>query len=191
MIVVQLILLPFHFLFRIAARVLLLISTLGAALVLPLLVLYAPFALEDEDIWKDLIPTLPEGMGLVALLGTLGILAAVISKTWQAILSSLATIGTEIWELFTTGWAPGPVLDFRASLSTTWSDNLAQLYPKAKKVLLSSGGLIASLFLLFLLVWPAYLSLEDEKQWREEVRSFLQVPPPHVVVVRPDDRIAS
>ena len=191
MIVVQLILLPFHFLFRIVARTVLLISTLGAALVLPLLVLYAPFALEDEDIWKDLIPTLPEGMGLVALLGTLGILAAVISKTWQAILNSLATIGTEVGGLFATGWLPDPVLDFRASLSTTWSDNLAQVYPKAKKVLLSSGGLIASLLLLFLLVWPAYLSLEDEKQWREEIHSFLQVPPPHVVVARPDDRIAS
>lgn len=191
MIVVQLILLPFHFLFRIVARILLLISTLGAALVLPLLVLYGLIVLEDEDILKDLIPTLPEGMDLVALLGTLGILAAIISKTWQAILSSLATIGTEVWGLFATGWLPDPVLDFRASLSTTWSDNLAQVYPKAKKVLLSSGGLIASLLLLFLLVWPAYLSLEDEKQWREEVRSFLQVPPPHVVVVRPDDRIAS
>ena len=189
MIVVQLILLPFHFLFRIAARTVLLISTLGAALVLPLLVLYGLIVLGDG--WTGLIPTLLGGVGLVALLGTLGILAAVISKTWQAILSSLATIGTEIWELFTTGWAPGPVLDFRASLSTTWSDNLAQLYPKAKKVFLSSGGLIASLLLLFLLVWPAYLSLEDEKQWREEIHSFLQVPPPHVVVVRPDDRIAS
>lgn len=188
MIVVQLILLPFHFLFRIVARTLLLIATLGAALVLPLLVLYALIKLEGT--WKGLIPDLSGGMALVALLGTLGILAAVISKTWRAILNSLAKIGTEVWELFAEGWMPDPVLDFRASLSTTWSDNLAQLYPKVKKVFLSSGGLIASLFLLFLLVWPAYLSLKDEDQWREEVRSFIQGPPPHVVVTH-DDRIAS
>ena len=189
MIAVQLILLPFHFLFRIVARTLLLIATLGAALVLPLLVLYALIKLEGT--WKGLIPDLSGGMALVALLGTLGILAAVISKTWRAILNSLAKIGTEVWGLFAEGWMPVPVLDFRASLSTTWSDNLTQLYPKAKKVLLSSGELIVSLFLLLLLVWLAHLSLKDEEQWREEVRSSLREPPPHVVVVTPDDRIAS
>ena len=187
MIVVQLILLPFHFLFRIVARTLLLIATLGAALVLPLLVLYALIKLEGT--WKGLIPDLSGGMALVALLGTLGILAAVISKAWRAILSSLAKIGTEVWGLFAEGWMPDPVLDFRASLSTTWSDNLTQLYPKAKKVLLSSGELIASLFLLLLLVWLAHFSIQNEEQWRGEVRSFLREPP-HVVVTH-DDRIAS
>ena len=189
MILVQLILFPLHFLFRIAARTILLISTLGAALVLPLLVLYGLIALGDG--WKGLIPTLLGNVGLVALLGTLGILAAVISKTWQAILSSLAIIGTEIWGIFATGWLPDPVLDFRASLSTTWTGNVARILPNAKKILISAGQLIIAIFLLLALVVLAYASTKAEDSRRAEVTRLLEKPPPHVVVVRPDDRIAS
>lgn len=185
MIVVQLILLPFHFLFRIVARTLLLIATLGAALVLPLLVLYALIELGDG--WKSLIPTLSEDMGLVAVLGTLGVFAAVVSKTWKAILSSLAKIRTEVWGLFAKGWMPDPVLDFRASLSTTWSENVAQIFPNAKKIFISSGQLILAIFLLLALVLLAYASTEA----KDQDTSLLEKPPPHVVVVTHDDRIAS
>lgn len=196
MIVVQLILFPIHFLFRIVARTLLLISTLGAALVLPLLVLYALIALKNkdiwnEDIWEKLIQAFSGNMGLFAVLGALGILAAVVGKTWKAILSSLATIGTEVWGLFATGWVPNPVLDFRASLSTTWTENVARIFPNAKKILISSGQLIIAIFLLLALVLLAYVSTTAENLHRAHVTSLLEKPPPHVVVVRPDDRIAS
>lgn len=198
MILIQLILLPFHFLLRIVARTFLLIITLAAALILPILALCALIGLEDgwklielEGRWKDLIPASPENLGLIAVLSALGILGAVVGKTWKAILSSLAKIGTEVWELFAKGWMPNPILGFRASLSTTWSDNIAQIYPKAKKVFLSSGGLIASLLLMLLLVWLAHLSIEGEKQRIKEVDSLLQETPPHVVVVTSEDRITS
>ena len=192
MILVQLFLFPFHFLFRIVARTFLLITTLGTALVLPLLVLYASTELKRMEIGVGgLIHFFSGEMGLVAVLSALGIFSIVLNKTWKTVLGSLSKIGKEVWSIVAEGWMPAPALDFGTSLSTTWSDNIAQMYPKAKQVALSFGKLILSLFLLLLVLVLVYLSTMDERQWRNGVIDLLRKPPPHVVVVTPEDSIES
>ncbi len=197
MILVRLILFPLHFLFRVVARTFLLITTLGTALLLPFLVLYASTTFGGEWVMSP-IHFFSGEMGLVAVLSTLGIFSIVLNKTWEAVLGSLSKIGKEGWRIVAEGWMPNPALDFGTSLSTTWSDNVAQLFPKAKKVFLSSGELIFSLLLLFLVLGLTYLSVEEEQRLRKEPNGSPPDPPPHivqhppnVVVVTPEDSIES
>ena len=188
MVLVQLILLPFHFLFRIAARTILLIVTLGAVLSPPILVFLAWMALGEPT---EPPSRFPEGGFLIAFLGALGIFSAVLNKTWKVVRSSLSKIGKEVWRIVGSGWIPTPALDFDASLSKTRNKNIAKIFPNARRMFFSSGQLIISIFLLLALLLLAYVSTMAETNWKDGVIRSLREPPPHVVVVTPEDRITS
>lgn len=187
MILIQLILLPFHFLFRIVARTILLISTLGAALILPASLIFAWMALEE-----DTLAALPDFIqqkfiGIYPFLGVLGIFAVILNKIWKAVLNSLSEIGKAILGIVGGGWLPRPALDFRSSIAATRERNTALLFSSAKQAHAYSWQLVVASSMAAILLLSAYLSMTEDNRWRKDVTNHLHYPPPHVVVVKADE----
>ena len=191
MILIQIILFPFHFLFRIAARTILLILTLGAALILPISLIIAWMAL-GEDALAELPDFFTKKVfNIYVLLGALGVSGAVLKKIWKAVLSTLSKIGKAILEIVGDGWLPYPALDFRKSIAVTRERNIDLWFTSAIRVNAYSWQLVIASFMAVILVLLAYLSITKDNQWRNEVLGYLHDPPPHVVVMAPNDPVSS
>ena len=197
MILIQIILFPFHFLFRIAARTILLIFTLGAALIIPISLIIAWMALR-EDALSELPDFLTKFLNVYILLSTLGVFGAVLKLIWKAVLSTLSKIGKAILEIVGDGWMPYPALDFRKSIAVTRERNIDLWFTSAIRANAYSWQLVIASSMAVILVLLAYLSMTKDNQWRtkdnqwrNEVLGYLHDPPPHVVVMAPNDPVSS
>lgn len=191
MILIQIILFPFHFLLRIVARAFLLVSTLGAALIPPILVIFVLMTFGGEALTKRPFFVPKEIIIVYAFLGVLGMFGVILKLVWRAALSALSEIRKAMSELIKGGWLPHPALDFRKSLAVTWSRNIAALAENVTKAQFRSWQLVITLSMVLILLWLAYLSMAEEYRWRKDVSARLHYPPPHVVVVGADEPVAS
>lgn len=170
---------PFHWALRTAARLLLLICTVGPLLI-PLYLAIVGWTrawswMEDAE-----GPSLA-GVGLLALLSTLGLLANFLKRQWTTICKSLWEILRKTLSIIDDGgWMPG--LNVKKSLRDTWGENLSFLWRNLRDSSVASWRFViaASLFLPVCLV--VYFPVSDFNEWRDEVLEKIERPSPVVVL---------
>lgn len=173
--VIQLLLYPIHFLFRVLARSLLIVLTTGFV---PLL-LFA-VALIWAVAWKWLqtgtlkeLGGIAETIGLITLLSGMGLLANFLKQKGETIKESLWDIFGIAKSVVVNGaWIPG--LDVEESLTRTRDENFSLIRPSVKEMSVASWQFFKASFLFLTVSMFAYLPIKDIKDWQDRIEDKVE-----------------
>lgn len=170
--VIQLILYPIHFLFRVLARSFLIILTAGFFVPLSLLLVVGLGIglwewLETEG-WKEDGKDFSGPIALIAFLSVLGAVANFLKRKWKAMCgSSLNVIAVARLTVTNVEWLPR--LDVKESVRDTWHGDLCMIWPSMKSMGIASRRFVGAAALFLITCTFAYLPIRDFEAWREDV----------------------
>lgn len=177
--VLKLLLYPIHFLFRLLARILLIVLTTG---LVPLwffaVVVLAIVSWEwlETERWKD-ISGIAGTISLITLLGGMGILANFLKQKGETIKESLWNIFGIARSVIVDGeWIPG--LDVGESLTRTRDENFSLIRSSVKEMSVASGQFLKASSLFLTVSMFAYLPIKDFEDWQERIEGKIQEPRP-------------
>ena len=180
--VLQLLLYPIHFLFRVLARILLIVLTTGFVPLLLSLVAYVwvcAWMWLQTGTWKQL-GGIAETISLITLLSGMGLLANFLKQKWETIKKSLRDIFGIARSVVVDGeWIPG--LDVRESLTRTRDENLSLIRPSVKDMSVASWQFLKASSLVLTVSMFAYLPIKDFKDWQERIEGRVEQPSPVIV----------
>ena len=174
---------PVHWVFRLAARFLLLFGILAAILmpfliliILVILTLVSLILLEQLESFKAFIHN--EHITIITLLANIGLLSFIVQKYTKAILTSLREIGNKILKVFQSGWRLG--LNIEESLSKTWKCYVLKFWPFMKDTYTKSLKLIIAVSIFFIICLLFLLQIKEDtgritetKEWRTSITTKL------------------
>ena len=168
---VQIALYPVHLLFRILARGLLIVLTVGFVPIS--LVLVVGFGVGSWD-WLETGGWKEEGrdfsglITLIAFLSVLGVVANFLKRRLEAVRESLLdVVAIALSTVTDVEWLPG--LDVKESVRDTWSDDFCLIWPFIKEMCIASRRFVGAAALFLIACTFAYLPIRDFDAWREDV----------------------
>ena len=170
--VIQLLLYPIHFLFRVLAGSFLIILTAGFFVPISLLLVVGLGIglwewLETEG-WKEDGEDFSGPIALIAFLSVLGVVANFLKRKWEAMRgSSLNVIAVARSTVTNIEWLPR--FDVKESVRDTWNDDLCMIWPSMKRVGSASRRFVGAAALFLIACTFAYLPIRDFEAWRENV----------------------
>lgn len=172
---------PLHGALRTAARLLLLICTVG-----PLLVPLCLAIVGWTSAWS-LLENQDDGtsshalIGLLALLSSLGLLANFLKRQWTTICESLWQILSRTLSIIVDGeWMPG--LDIKKSLRDTWGENLSFLWRNLRDMSVASWRFVIAASLFLPVCLALYFPVSEFNEWRDKVLEKVERPSPVIVI---------
>ena len=173
--VIQLLLYPIHFLFRVLARILLIVLTTGFVPLLLSLVAYVwvcAWMWLQTGIWKQL-DGIAETIGLITLLSGMGLLANFLKQKGETIKKSLRDIFGIARSVVVNGaWIPG--LDVEESLTRTRDENFSPIRSSVKEMSVASWQFVKASSLFLTVSMFAYLPIKDIKDWQDRIEDKVE-----------------